>query len=325
VVVERLKHPIVQAPLAGGPSTVELARAVGDAGGLGFLAAGYLTGAKLRRQIAELRGATGAPFGVNVFVPGASTAQPEELAAYLATIEGAGEPQHDDDQWSDKFALLLEERPAVASFIFGCPPPGDLTDLRRAGVETWVTVTSPDEARRAQEAGAAALVVQGAEAGGHRGGFEDTIEPVGLLALLRLVAAATRLPLIATGGLMDAYAVAAARAAGAAAAMAGTAFMLAPEAATNPAHRALIGTDAPTALTRAFTGRLARGIVNRFMTDHPGAPRAYPEIHHATAPIRADARKREDADGFNLWAGQGHALARERPAGEIVRSLSRPD
>jgi nitronate monooxygenase len=107
--------------------------------------------------------------------------------------------------------------------------------------------------------------------------------------------------------------------------MAGTAFMLAPEAATNAAHRALLGTEAPTALTRAFSGRLARGIVNRFMTDHPDAPRAYPEIHHATSALRADARKRADADGFNLWAGQAHALARERPAGEIVRSLSRPD
>jgi nitronate monooxygenase len=311
--------------MAGGPSTVELARAVGDAGGLGFLAAGYLPAAKLRDQITELREATDAPFGINVFVPGASTADPEALEAYLATVEGAGQPKHDDDDWSEKLATLLEARPAVASFTFGVPPQGDLTDLRRAGVETWVTVGTAAEARQAQEAGAAAVVVQGAEAGGHRGGFDDRDEPVGLLALLRLVAAASSLPMIATGGLMDARAVAAARAAGAVAAMAGTAFMLAPEAATNPAHRALIGTDAPTALTRAFSGRLARGIVNRFMTDHPDAPRAYPEIHHATAPLRAAARKARDADGFNLWAGQGHALARERPAGEIVRSLSRPD
>jgi len=311
--------------MAGGPSTVELARAVGDAGGLGFLAAGYLPAAKLRDQIAELRAVTAAPFGVNVFVPGASTADPADIEAYVAALDGAGTPKHDDDAWSEKLATLLEARPAVASFAFGLPPQGDLTDLRRAGVETWVTVATPAEARQAQEAGAAALVVQGAEAGGHRGGFDDTAEPIGLLALLRLVAAASSLPMIATRGLMDARAVAAARAAGAAAVMAGTAFMLAPEAATNPAHRDLIGTDAPTALTRAFTGRLARGIVNRFMTDHPHAPRAYPEIHHATAPIRAAARKAKDADGFNLWAGQGHALARERPAGEIVRSLSRPD
>src|SRR3954453_10899952 len=111
MVVERLKHPVVQAPMAGGPSTVELARAVGDAGGLGFLAAGYQTAGAVRDQIRELRDATDAPFGVNVFVPGPTTAGPDELAAYLATLDEPGEPKHDDDGWADKFRLLLEERP----------------------------------------------------------------------------------------------------------------------------------------------------------------------------------------------------------------------
>jgi nitronate monooxygenase len=323
MVLEHMRHPIVQAPLAGGPSTVELARAVSDAGGLGFLAAGYLKPDALREQIRELRTATPAPFGVNVFVPGPPAADPEALAAYLETIDGHGEPRHEDDGWTEKLAILLEERPAVASFTFGCPAAGDVTDLRRAGIEVWVTVTSAAEARQAQAAGAHGLVVQGAEAGGHRGGFDDTTEPVGLLALLRLVAATTQLPMVASGGIMDAAGTAAARAAGAVAVQAGTAFMLAPEAGTNPAHRERLGTDAPTALTRAFSGRLARGIVNGFMNDHPDAPRAYPEIHHATSRLRADARKRGDADGFNLWAGQAHALARERPAAQTVRELSR--
>src|SRR3954447_15203160 len=325
MVLERVRHPIVQAPMAGGPSTVELARAVSDAGGLGFLAAGYLRAAAVRDQIRELRAATEAPFGVNVFVPGAQAADADVGAASPAPLDEQAEPRHDDDEWSEKLALLLEERPAVASFAFGCPAAGDVTDLRRAGVEVWVTVTSAAEARQAQDAGAAALIVQGSEAGGHRGSFDDTTEPIGLLALMRLVAHLTELPLVATGGIMDTTGLAGARAAGAVAVQCGTAFMLAPEAATNAAHREQLGTDAPTALTRAFSGRLARGIVNRFMTDHPDAPRAYPEIHHATAPLRAAARERGDADGFNLWAGQAHALARERPAGEIVRSLARPD
>jgi nitronate monooxygenase len=324
MVLERMRHPIVQAPMAGGPSTVELARAVSDAGGLGFLAAGYLKADALRGQIRELRAATPAPFGVNVFVPGPPTSDPEALAAYLETVDGHGEPRHDDDGWTEKLAILLEERPAVASFTFGCPAAGDVTDLRRAGIEVWVTVTSAGEARQAEAAGARGLVVQGAEAGGHRGGFDDTTEPVGLLALLRLVAAATQLPLIASGGIMDAAGTAAARAAGAVAVQAGTAFMLTPEAGTNPAHRERLGTEAPTALTRAFSGRLARGIVNGFMNDHPDAPRAYPEIHHATSRLRAEARKRGDADGFNLWAGQAHALAREQPAAAVVRTLARP-
>ncbi len=128
--------------------------------------------------------------------------------------------------------------------------------------------------------------------------------------------------MVAAGGLADAAGVAAVRSAGAAAAQVGTAFMLAPEAGTHPAHREAIASDRPTAFTRAFTGRLARGIVNRFMTDHPDAPIAYPHIHYATAPLRADARKRGDADGFNLWAGEAHALAVARPAGETVRALA---
>jgi nitronate monooxygenase len=295
-----------------------------DVGALGFLAAGYLKPDALRAQIRELRDATTEPFGVNVFVPGPPTSDPDALAAYLETVEGHGEPRHDDDGWSEKLAILLEERPAVASFTFGCPAAGDVTDLRRAGVEVWVTVTSAAEARAAEAAGAAGLVVQGSEAGGHRGSFDDTVEPVGLLALLRLVAAASRLPLVASGGIMDAAGAAGARVAGAVGVQAGTAFMLTPEAGTTPAHRELLGTDAPTALTRAFSGRLARGIVNRFMTDHPDAPRAYPEINHATSALRADARKRGDADGFNLWAGQAHALTLEQAAADVVRTLAHP-
>jgi nitronate monooxygenase len=128
---------------------------------------------------------------------------------------------------------------------------------------------------------------------------------------------------VSTGGITDAPAVAAVLAAGAAAAQLGSAFMLCPEAATNPAHRAELAKAAPTALTRAFSGRLARGIENRFMREHgANAPRAYPHVHHATSPIRAAARKREDAGGFNLWAGQAHSLARELPAAELVRELS---
>jgi nitronate monooxygenase len=259
MVLERMRHPIVQAPMAGGPSTVELARAVSDAGGLGFLAAGYLKADALREQIRELRAATPAPFGVNVFVPGPPTSDPEALAAYLETVDGHGEPRHDDDSWTEKLAILLEERPAVASFTFGCPAAGDVTDLRRAGIEVWVTVTSAGEARQAEAAGARGLVVQGAEAGGHRGGFDDTTEPVGLVALLRLVAATTPLPMIASGGIMDAAGTAAARAAGAVAVQAGTAFMLTPEAGTNPAHRERLGTDAPTGINRAYNALVEPG------------------------------------------------------------------
>jgi nitronate monooxygenase len=144
------------------------------------------------------------------------------------------------------------------------------------------------------------------------------------LALIRLVAAEVDLPLVATGGVTDGAALAAVLAAGATAGQAGTAFMLAPEAGTHEAHRAALAEHTPTALTRAFTGRLARGIENRFLLEHSAhAPHGYPQVNHATAPLRADARARGDGDGFNLWAGQSHALAVARPAAETVEVMSR--
>jgi nitronate monooxygenase len=238
----------------------------------------------------------------------------------------AGEPRYDDDAWEGKLALLLEAPAAVVSFTFGCPSAEVLSSLRQVGTEVWVTVTSVAEARVARDAGADALVLQGVEAGGHRGTFDDPPdggEGLSCLALLRLVASSdVSLPLVATGGISDAAAVAAVLAAGASAAQLGSAFMLCPEANTNPAQRALMTEEAPTALTRAFSGRLARGIVNQFMRDHPDAPSAYPQIHHATSPMRATAREREDPDGFNLWAGQTHSLARRVPAADLVRELS---
>jgi nitronate monooxygenase len=236
-----------------------------------------------------------------------------------------GEPRFEDDDWDAKLRALGEEPVPVVSFTFGCPSPEVVASLQAGGTEVWITVTNPGEARIAANAGADALVLQGVEAGGHRAFFADHDDAEGLstLALLRLVAAATDLPLVAAGGIVDGAAVAAVLAAGASAAQIGTGFLRAAEAGTNPAHRAALATETPTALTRAFTGRLARGLANRFLTEHSdAAPSAYPHIHHATAPIRATARERGDPDGFNLWAGQTHRLAKELSAAEIVTTLA---
>jgi nitronate monooxygenase len=209
---------------------------------------------------------------------------------------------------------------AVVSFTFGLPAAEVLERVRASGAEAWVTVTSVEEARAA--AGADALVVQGSEAGGHRGSWADheALTPIGLHALLQLIDA--DVPLIASGGIATAAAVRAALALGASGAQVGTAFLRSPEAGTSEAHRHALTTDAPTALTRAFSGRLARGIRNRFMDEHPDAPLAYPEIHYATSPVRAAARKAGDADLINLWAGEAHTLAEALPAAEIVKRLS---
>ena len=331
MVLDELQHPIVLAPLAGGASTPELTAAVSEAGGLGFLASGYLSPEALEERMARVRELTDAPFGVNLFVPGDPEADTPQLENYLSELApeaarygaGLGEARYDDDAHYEKLALVASERPAVVSFTFGCPEPERIEALKESRIEVWVTATSPREARAAA-AGADALVLQGSEAGGHRASFVDSDdEPLSTLVLLRLVSGRIRLPLIASGGLTDGPAVAAVLAAGAAAAQLGTAFLRADEAGTEPAYRDALGSNTPTALTRAFSGRRARGIVNRFMAEHSeDAPAAYPHVHHATSPLRAAARKRGDAGGFNLWAGQAHELAPSGPAAEILRSIS---
>jgi nitronate monooxygenase len=323
VLIDTLGTPIILAPMAGGPTTPELVAAVSNAGGLGFLAAGYLSAQALGERIASTRALTERPFGVNVFVPG-PPAKPDVFAAYVAGLEAeglqVGAPVYDDDDWDAKLALLEREPVAVVSFTFGLPDDEVIERVRATGAEAWVTVTCPEEAYAASDADA--LVVQGAEAGGHRGSWKDTpdLEPVGLLALLQLIKA--DVPLVASGGIATRAGVQAALALGARAAQVGTAFLRAPEAGTADAHKLALTTSANTALTRAFSGRLARGIRNRFMDEHPDAPLAYPEIHHATSPMRAKARKAGDADLINLWAGEAHRLAEALPAAEIVKKLS---
>ena len=192
--------------------------------------------------------------------------------------------------------------------------------MQGCGIGVWCTVTTPGEAQTAAAAGVDALVVQGGEAGGHQSSFDDTdATPIGLLSLLQLVRRVNDLPLIAAGGIAGGAGVAAALAAGASAAQVGSALMLTPEAGTSEAHRAAFAADAPTALTRAFTGRRARGIVNRFMHDHDAAaPKGYPQVHYLTAPLRAAARAAGDAGGINLWAGQAYRLSKVAPAAELV-------
>jgi nitronate monooxygenase len=319
--------------MAGGPSTPALAAAVSDAGGLGFLAAAYRAPDQVEADVAAVRERTGAPFGVNVFVP--SPEHPEEaerLPGYAERVAARaarlgvepGEPRYSDDDFAAKVELLVRLRPAVASFSFGLPPADAVEALHAAGVPVWVTVTSPADARAATDAGADALVAQGWEAGAHRGGTGDEEpEQLGLLPLLALVRRASPLPVVAAGGIADGAGVAAVLAAGAVLAQLGTAFLRTPEAGTSPVHRELLRSDRPTTVTRAFTGRRARALVNEATRAlDADAPAAYPQVHFLTAPVRAAARAAGDPEDVHLWAGQAHALAEEVPAGELVRRLA---
>jgi nitronate monooxygenase len=357
-VLDLLRRPLVVAPMAGGPSTPELVIAATRAGAVGFLAAGYKTPAALLAEVAAVRAATAGPFGVNLFVPGAPAADPVALAEYVRTLhaeaatggtgsDGTGgdgaagdqtaggaqvpvaplaEATWDDDGFGEKVAALLADPPPLVSFTFGCPAAEVTAAFRDAGTVVAVTVTSPGEATAAAAAGATALCVQGYEAGAHRGSFSNDDAPgrdYGLLSLIGEVAAVSGLPQLAAGGIMGPRQVSAVLAAGAVAAQCGTAFLRCPESGAHPVYKAALADPGYTAttLTRAFSGRWARGLVNDFIRRHPAAPAAYPEINNATRPLRAAAAARGDPERRSLWAGPGYRSAVDRPAGEIIDRL----
>lgn len=325
--------PVVQAPMAGGAATPELAAAVCEAGGLGFLAAGYKTAAQTRAEIERTRALTSRPFGVNVFLPSADEADAGELDAYAREIEpeakrldaALGAPAAGDDAFDDKITDLLADPPAVVSFTFGRPDTELVRAFRDRGTLVLATVTSAAEARATVADG---LCVQGAEAGGHRGSFTNAdLEGTPLDRLLAEVRAVTPLPLLAAGGIASGADTARILAAGATAVMAGTAFLLCPESGIGETYRRAL-TDPRldrTAMTRAFTGRPARGLVNRFLTTYSDrAPAAYPQIHNLTSPLRKAAAAHGDADTLHLWAGTAWQQTRPLPAADIVRALAHP-
>ncbi|MFI6348961.1 nitronate monooxygenase [Streptomyces sp. NPDC050560] len=330
--------PIVQAPMAGGVSGPRLAAAVSEAGGLGFLAAGYKTADGMYQEIKQLRSMTSRPFGVNLFLPQPDHADPSAVAVYRDQLSGEagwyetelGDPDSGmDDGYDAKLAVLMDDPVPVVSFTFGCPRAEVLSALARVGTRTVVTVTTPEEAAAAERAGAEALCAQGMEAGGHYGSHRDLPEDdragTALLPLVTRLRETTELPLIAAGGLMRGAQIAAVLAAGASAAQLGTAFLATPESGASPLHKEALTSPlfTRTETTRAFSGRTARGLVNRFLREHgPYAPAAYPQVHHLTSPLRKAAARAGDAQGMALWAGQGHRLARDLPAADLVVLLA---
>ncbi|AKZ55647.1 Oxidoreductase [Streptomyces ambofaciens ATCC 23877] len=343
-------YPIVQAPMAGGVSVPQLAAAVCEAGGLGFLAAGYKTADGMYQEIKQLRGLTSRPFGVNLFMPqpetpgtgpcGAADAASTNAAAvglYAHQLAGEaawyetelGDPDSGrDDGYDTKLAVLLDNPVPVVSFHFGVPSREVVDSLHRVGTFALVTATTAEEARAVERSGADAVIAQGAEAGGHQGTHRDHPETggtgTGLLSLVAQVREAVSLPVVAAGGIMRGGQIAAVLAAGASAAQLGTAFLATPESGAHALHKQALTNPlfVRTELTRAFSGRPARGLVNRFLREHgPYAPAAYPDVHHLTAPLRKAAAKAGDAQGMALWAGQGHRMARELPAGQLVEVL----
>lgn len=326
--------PLVVSPMAGGPSTVELVVAASKAGAFAFLAGGYQKPDDLRDEMASVRAAGVEAFGVNLFVPGAPTDAPERLEAYLASLQpvaeslgtelGAGE--WDDDDYPAKVALVLAEPPAVVSFTFGLPDAAAVRALQRAGSVVMVTVSTPEEADAALRLTPDALCLQGAEAGAHRGSLTNAEHPDAdrpVRALLAAVRRRTLVPLVAAGGVAGPDDVTDLLARGAILVQAGTAFLRCPESGAPAATKQALADHASgaTAVTRAFSGRRARALVNAMVEDHTDAPAAYPEINNATRPLRAAAARAGDLGHMSLYAGTGFAAARSEPAAAVVERL----
>jgi nitronate monooxygenase len=329
-----LTVPIIVAPMAGGPSTPELAAAGSNAGALGFVPAGYLKAEVFAQRLEEARRQAAGPVGANLFVPQPSAATPSSLEAYAAALArdaeryGAalGEPRFDDDDWAAKLEVLLDIRPEVVSFTFGLPSADECRRLRDAGLCTVGTVTTAAEARAAVECGVDVLAAQGPDAGGHRGTYDPTAQPPSQpLDELLAAVAGFELPVIAAGGLMTADDIGRVRRVGAVAAQLGTAFLLADEAGSSPVHRAALQDErfTETAVTKSFSGRYARGLRNRFIEEHEEeAPFAYPEVHYLTSPLRAAAIRAGDPHAVNVWAGTGFRKAAAGPVADIIAALT---
>lgn len=338
VLTERLglTHPIVQAPLAGGGDTPALVAAVSEAGGLGFIGAAYLTPAQIADRAKDVRARTNRPFGINLFAPlpppptTDAAAALARVAPYYAELglERPAPPALPADTFDAQLAAALDSGAAVFSFTFGMLPPAALAAIKARGMFVMGTATTVDEGVALGRAGVDAVVTQGSEAGGHRGTFLGDFDTamIGTLALVPQVVDAVRVPVVASGGIMDGRGVAAVLVLGAAAAQMGTAFLTCEEAGVPPAYRDAIlsAHEDGTRTTRAFSGRPARGIVNRFMREVDGGDLLpFPLQNTLTRPLRAAAAKANRAELLSLWAGQGLRLARRQGAADLVARLAR--
>lgn len=335
-----LAHPIIQAPLAGGGDTAELVAAVGNAGALGFVGAAYLTPQQIIERADAVRKQSSSAFGINLFAPTPTPQMPlnartalERVAPFFAELglPAPALPESAGDPFSEQLNAVFESGASIFSFTFGVLPQSAMEELKRRGVFVIGTATTVAEAILLESSGVNAVVAQGSEAGGHRGTFTGDLNSgmIGTMALVPQVVDAVKIPVIASGGIMDGRGIAAALALGAGAVQMGTAFLTCKEAGVPEAYKQAIfnAREDQTRITRAFSGRPARGIVNRFMTtvepdDSTEAVLPFPIQNALTRPLRTAAAKQGRAEFLSLWAGQGLRMARRQSAGELIAQLA---
>jgi nitronate monooxygenase len=334
-----IELPIIQAPMAGAQGSA-MAVAVSNAGGLGSIGCAMLGIEAMRKELETIRAQTGRPWNVNFFCHAPPANDPEresawrrKLAPYYKEHEidpGSSPTGPGRAPFSAEAADLLEEfRPPVVSFHFGLPPRPLLARAKALGARILCSATTVEEALWLEAQGLDAIIAQGVEAGGHRGMFltDDLTTQVGTFALLPQIVRAVKLPVIAAGGIADAQGVVSALSLGAAGVQIGTAYLLCPESLITPLHRAALKSEAArhTALTNLFTGRPARGIVNRIIRELGpinGAAPAFPLATSAIMPLRAKAEAAGSSDFSPLWSGQNASGCKEVPAAQLTRELA---
>lgn len=330
-------HPIIQGPMAGGCNTPALVAAVSNAGALGSLAGSLLAPEKLRHQVNDIRSLTDKPFLVNLFVQPMPHPTKEEVARAVELLRPVWSSLGWPDlalpfRWCEDFGaqldMLISLKPAAASFTFDILAPQQVQRLHEAGILVIGTATRVDEAVAWQAAGADAVIASGIESGGHRGTFigDQRDATLGAVELLQAVVAEVRIPVISAGNIMTGADIQARLALGATAVQMGTAFLVTDESGIHPAykHRLQHAGNAPTRLTRAFSGRYARGLENRFMqqmADVEDQVPPYPVQNALTGPIRFEAAKRGDSELMSLWCGTGVGRARRMSVARLVETL----
>jgi nitronate monooxygenase len=330
--------PIIQAPMAGGATTPELVAAVANAGGLGSLAAGYMAPEEIKEAIQKIHLLTNKPFAVNLFVPEeqrAVTAEQitqaqkiieaacVELNWHATTVKPPYAPSFDA-----QMTILLEEKIPIFSFTFGIPTKDWLTEFKANGILLIGSATTLAEAKQLEAQGVDIIVAQGSEAGGHRGTFIGPAEEAlhNILSLIPLLVTNVNIPVIAAGGIMDAKGIIAVLTLGAAGVQMGTAFLSCPEAGIHPQYKEALLTmqHDNTTLTRAFSGKLARGITNKFITRMQSQQKYildYPIQNALTSAMRKTAAQQHCIDFMSMWAGQAAYLSKRLPAAQLIQLL----
>jgi nitronate monooxygenase len=332
-----LSIPVVLAPMGGGPSTPELVAAVSNAGGLGSLAAAYSNAERIRQDIAVIRKLTLRPFAVNLFSPQAQLPLNDGVDAVADFLRPYHErlglkapelPQKPIEDFDEQLDAVAKAAPPIVSFTFGLLPAKASDRLKSQGTYLMGTATTVDEARQLERAGVDAVIAQGSEAGAHRGTFAVPAEEalMGTVALVPQVVDAVGVKVIASGGIMDGRGLVAALALGASAVQMGTAFLVCKEAGTNAPYREALKHEraSRTTLTRAFSGRMARGLSNDFIENWNASGRKhlpYPWQNAFTQPMRRAAARAGQAELLSLWAGQGVGMLRDTAVAQLMKEL----